>query len=69
MKITTYLRTTAQLKGMIDEIRAKKNLLITQLHQNPHNVYSISKDLARLEGEMTGINVTLDLVNEELQAV
>ena len=67
MKITKFLQTTAQLRGMIDEVKAKRHLLVERIEkvdQDPENFRTISKDLTKLESDISGILLAFDLMDE-----
>jgi hypothetical protein len=60
MKTTTLLRTSAQLNGMIAEVKAKRKLLVRKLK----NGGEVGSTLYKLELDMDNIDFGLDLVNE-----
>ena len=65
MKVTTLLRTTAQLKGMIDELKAKRKLLDKKLKTGS---VSIVDDVTKLESDINTIDFGFDLVDEYANA-
>ena len=65
MKVTTLLRTTAQIKGMIDELKAKRQLLNKKLETGS---VSVVDDVLKLESDINTIDFGLDIVDEYTEA-
>lgn len=63
MKVTACLRTNAQLRGIIDEAKAKRRLILEQLHQG--RVIEVARELDRLESDMEAVNMVYDLLAED----
>ena len=61
MKVTTLLRTTAQLRGMIDELKVKRSLLGKKLKKGD---VTVVEDIVKLEGDMNTIDFGFDLVDD-----
>ena len=62
MKVIACLRTNAQLKGVIDEVKAKKRLLLAKIKEG--RASEASRDLDKLESDLDAVMMTYDLLDE-----
>ena len=60
MKVITLLRTTAQLKGMLDEVKAKRKLLKDKLEKGGIT----TRDVEKLEHDIDTVEFGFDLVDK-----
>lgn len=52
------------IRGMLNEIDARRNKLRQQLRTNPNKASEINKELGCLEGEMDAVMFTLDFIEQ-----
>ena len=60
MKVTTVLRTSAQLKGMFDEIRAKRQIIRQKMKTGQLK----EKDVENLKNDLDKVAFGFEMVEE-----